>query len=72
VPLSNVLLDGVASITTDDGGAECPLDIEMAIAMAPGLTRVIVYYGSATDDILKPDGHRQSGQTIKRFVVDWL
>jgi autotransporter-associated beta strand protein len=69
VPLSNVLLDGVASITTDDGGAECPLDIEMAIAMAPGLTRVIVYYGSATDDILN---RMATDNLAKQLSASWL
>lgn len=51
VPLSAVLLDGY------DGGPgvgndEVSLDIEMAMAMAPGLAGVIVYEGTTTDDIL--------------------
>jgi len=46
-----VLLDGVSSITANAGGAECPLDIEMAMSMAPG-AQVIVYYGSSDYDIL--------------------
>jgi autotransporter-associated beta strand protein len=55
VPLSNVLLGGLASITTDAGGAECPLDIEMAIAMATNLSQVIIYCTTRsgnTDDVL--------------------
>ena len=42
VPLSNVLLDG---FNGSPGGAniEVALDIEMAVAMAPGLSKVIVY-----------------------------
>jgi len=51
VPVQAVLLDGY------NGGAgigndEVSLDIEMAIAIAPGLSAVLVYEGSATDDIL--------------------
>jgi hypothetical protein len=51
VPVKPVLLDGYG------GGAgaandECSLDIEMAIAMAPGLSQVLVYEGAVPDDIL--------------------
>ena len=44
VPLTNVLLDGFSGHPTGDGGeVEVSLDIEMAISMAPGLSKVIVY-----------------------------
>jgi hypothetical protein len=46
VPLQTVLLDGydgVPTTGTRSGNGEVSLDIEMAIAMAPGLARVIVY-----------------------------
>ena len=51
VPVTAVLLDGY------DGGPgygndEVSLDIEMAISMAPGLSGILVYEGSVTDDIL--------------------
>ena len=51
VPITTVLLDGY------NGGPgiannEVSLDIEMAIAMAPGLAGVIVYEGTSPDDIL--------------------
>ena len=51
VPVSAVLLDGYSGAP---GGAndEVSLDIEMAVAMAPGLKGVLVYEGSTTDDIL--------------------
>ena len=47
VPLTNVYVDGVTGAA---GGQnmEVALDIDMAIAMAPGLSRVIVYEGRAT------------------------
>ena len=44
VHLTNVLLDGFDGLPTGSGGeVEVSLDIEMAISMAPGLARVIVY-----------------------------
>ncbi len=42
VPLQNVLLDGFAGRPGVDNGEVC-LDIETAIAMAPGLSKIIVY-----------------------------
>ena len=45
VILTNVLLDGVSGKPSPNG-IEAPLDIEMAVAMAPGLSRVIVYEGN--------------------------
>jgi subtilase family serine protease len=46
VALANVLLDGFNGTPTtgpDSGNGEVALDIEMAISMAPGLSKVIVY-----------------------------
>jgi sulfur relay (sulfurtransferase) DsrF/TusC family protein len=51
VPVTPVLLDGYGG-GPGDGNDEVSLDIEMAISMAPGLTGVLVYEGSVTDDIL--------------------
>jgi Pro-kumamolisin, activation domain/Viral BACON domain len=68
IPLQNVLLDGFNGKPTtgpNSGSSEVSLDIEMAIALAPGLSQVLVYeagpYGSgndvlnrmATDDLAK-------------------
>lgn len=51
VALTNVLIDG---FTGPPGGnnVEVALDIDMAIAMAPGLSRVLVYEGDTPDDVL--------------------
>ena len=46
VPLQTILLDGYNGTPTtgsDSGNPEVSLDIEMAISMAPGLSKVIVY-----------------------------
>ncbi|MGD0614039.1 MAG: protease pro-enzyme activation domain-containing protein [Verrucomicrobiota bacterium] len=56
VPLQNIYLDGVSGTPGYSGApnadAEVSLDIEMAIAMAPGLSSVIVYEGSSPNDVL--------------------
>ncbi len=57
VPLQNVYLDGVSSNTTpgysgsSNAVIEVSLDIEMAIAMAPGLAAVRVYQGKNQYDV---------------------
>ncbi len=62
VPLQNVLIDGFSGSpggsSTGNLNEEVALDIEMAISMAPGLSKIVVYEGSPSattaiiDDIL--------------------
>jgi subtilase family serine protease len=67
VTLTNVLLDG---FTGAPGGAsdEVSLDIEMAISMAPGLSRVIVYEGYLPDDVLNS---MAAGNQAKQLSCSW-
>ncbi len=51
VPLQNVLLDGFDGTPGGNNDEVC-LDIEMAMSMAPGLDRIIVYEGNLPNDIL--------------------
>jgi uncharacterized repeat protein (TIGR03803 family) len=51
VALTNVLVGGVNGSPGSANG-EVALDIEMALAMAPGLSRVIVYEGNGPADVL--------------------
>ncbi len=55
VPLQNVLVDGVSGIPGYSGVAnavaEVSMDIELVIAMAPGLSKLIVYEGSSPYDV---------------------
>jgi uncharacterized repeat protein (TIGR03803 family) len=51
VPLTNVLVDGFNQ-SPGSANDEVALDIDMAIAMAPGLSRVFVYEGITPDDVL--------------------
>jgi subtilase family serine protease len=51
VPVTNILVDDYTN-APGYGTLEVSLDIEMAIAMAPGLSQVLVYEGSTPNDIL--------------------
>ncbi len=51
VPLTNVILDGFNG-SPGDNNIEVALDIDMTIAMAPGLSRIILYEGFSMDNIL--------------------
>jgi subtilase family serine protease len=52
VPLQNVYLDYITNKADYTNGIEVPLDVEMVISMAPGISGVIVYEGTNTADIL--------------------
>jgi uncharacterized repeat protein (TIGR03803 family) len=68
VPVTTVLLDGYNGAPGGEANVEVSLDIEMAISMAPGLNGVIVYEGSATDDIL----NRMATDNIaKQLSASW-
>jgi uncharacterized repeat protein (TIGR03803 family) len=75
VPIQVVLLDGFTGIpvTTDPGGIdEASLDIEMAISMAPGLSKVVVFdagpNGVANDVLAAMAANPQ----IKQFSSSWI
>jgi len=51
VPLKNIYLDGSSGLPGNNND-EVALDIDMTVCMAPGLSSVIVYEGTLTDDIL--------------------
>jgi subtilase family serine protease len=51
VPLQNVLMDSVTNVPGPNN-SEVALDIELAIAMAPGLLKVVVYEGASDVDIM--------------------
>ena len=67
VPVQPVLLDGY------DGGpggenAEVSLDIEMAMSMAPGLSRILVYEGFNTNSILN---RIATDDLAKQISISW-
>jgi uncharacterized repeat protein (TIGR01451 family) len=67
VPVSAVLLDGYDGGPGTADGEVC-LDIEMAIAMAPGLAGVIVYEGEIGDDILNAIA---TTNTARQISASW-
>ena len=71
-PLQNVVLPGFSMDTTDtDGIRECSLDIEMVIAMAPGLSKLYVFEGSQVSDTDTMLGWMTSSNQIKQFSTSW-
>jgi hypothetical protein len=74
VPLQTVLLDGfngTPTTGTDSGNPEVSLDIEMAVAMAPGLSNVVVFeagpYGQQNDVLNSMVANPQ----IRQFSSSW-
>ncbi len=55
VPLSRLTVDGYTSGSPGADNLEVALDIEMAVAMAPGLSSVIVYEGPNENNITAPN-----------------
>jgi subtilase family serine protease len=71
VPLQNVLLDGLSGAASNSNAvSEVSLDIEMAISMAPGLSKVVVFEGTSWDDILN-SMVSASYIGIKQFSCSW-
>jgi subtilase family serine protease len=73
VPLTNIFMDGLNSenfIDTSDtnGIAECSVDIELPISMAPGMTGLYVFEGTNTDHLL---GAMITNTQIKQFSTSW-
>lgn len=62
VPIQQVLL-GVTN-NPDNGDAEVPVDVEMAISMAPGLSKVVMYDGRDVDVILTEMAHPTYGEPL--------
>jgi hypothetical protein len=73
IPIQAVLVDGVSGTPGYSGisGAndEVSLDIEMAIAMAPGLAGVQVFEGSSQNDVL--NSMLSAGNTVKNLSSSW-
>ncbi len=58
VPLQNVLIDSASGNPSGNGGeVETTLDIEMQMAMAPGLSKIMVYEAPTTGDLYQHFDH---------------
>jgi len=72
IPIQPVLLDGVSGVPGYSGvqgaNAEVSLDIEMAIAMAPGLAGILVFEGNTPNDILNA---MAASNQVSQFTSSW-
>ena len=75
VPLQIVLLDGFNGVPTtgvNSGNGEVALDIEMAISMAPGLSKVVVFEADPVNGLPNDVLQAMSTNTlIKQFSCSW-
>ena len=67
VPLQNVLLNHVHG-NAGANNSEVALDIEMAVSMAPGLAKIIVYEGSSGNTILS---RMATDNLAKQISASW-
>jgi subtilase family serine protease len=74
IVIQTVLLDGYNGVPTtgaNSGNVEVALDIEMAMAMAPGLSKIIVFSGGpngAQNDVLNA---MAANNTVKNLSCGW-
>src|SRR5665811_1892427 len=77
VPLQTVLLDSFSGTPTtgaDSGNIEVSLDIEMAISMAPGLSKIVVFEGNPASGFFIPNdvlNNMAASNTIKNLSCSW-
>lgn len=75
VPLQVILLDGFNGVPvkgTNAANSEVALDIEMAISMAPGLSKVVVYEADPVNGLPNDILQAMSTNTlIKQFSCSW-
>jgi len=74
VTLANVLLDGFDGVATtgpSSGNSEVALDIEMAISMAPGLSKVIVYEAGPNGNANDIFSRMVSDNQAKQLSCSW-
>jgi len=70
VPLQNVLIDSYSG-NAGVNNAEVALDIEMAIAMAPGLSKVIVYEERNGGNIVDMLNRMATDNLAKQISSSW-
>ena len=72
IPIQTILIDGVNGLPGFSGDLtandEVSLDIEMGMAMAPGLAKVLVFEGVAQNDILEV---MAASNQVKQISCSW-
>jgi hypothetical protein len=78
IVIQTVLLDGYNGVPTtgpDSGNGEVSLDIEMAMAMAPGLVKIVVFEGNPTNSNYIPNDILNAmltySNTVKNLSCSW-
>ena len=72
IPIQTVLTDSYNGVPTSSGNIEVSVDIEMAMAMAPGLSKIVVFeadpsYGQASSILAA----MVANPSIKQFSCSW-
>jgi hypothetical protein len=74
VPIKTVLLDGYDGTPTtgsDSGNPEVSLDIEMAVALAPGLSQIVSFEAGPSGSPLDMLDAMAASNQIKQFSCSW-
>ena len=72
VTLSNVLIDGATGLPSGTGGeVEVSLDIEMAISMAPGLSKVYLYEAPNSSPFVDILNRMATDNLAKQLSCSW-
>lgn len=72
VPLQNVLIDGATGAPSHTGGqVEVSLDIEMAISMAPGLSKVMLYIAPNSSPFVDILNRMATDNLAKQLSCSW-
>ncbi len=73
IPLQNVLIDGASGLPDGSGGVvEVDLDIEVAMAMAPNLSKVVVFIApNAGNPFVDIFNSMVSSNQIQQFSCSW-
>jgi hypothetical protein len=71
VPVQTVLLDGYGGTPTSNGNIEVSLDIEMAMSMAPGLSKILVFEAGPSGIVNDVLNAMAASNQVKQLSCSW-
>jgi hypothetical protein len=71
VPVQTVLLDGYGGTPTSNGNIEVSLDIEMAMSMAPGLSKIMVFEAGPSGIVNDVLNAMAASNQVKQLSCSW-
>jgi hypothetical protein len=71
ITVQAVLLDGYDGTPTTTGNAEVSLDIEMAMSMAPGLSKIMVFEAGPDGEVLDVLNAMAASNTVRNLSSSW-